>query len=88
MKMKEATVTLAMSPGFKNKYEVSIPGIGHQDFDGRKGDLIVHLNYKIPPDWVYDEVTGGLTYLKVEPIETFLPFLALPPDNVTSTERY
>ena len=128
MKMKEATVTLALSPGFKNKYEASIPGIGHQDFDGRKGDLIVHLNYKvpchilshhilphpihphsplpspsyqlplpcpphtslspihqIPPNWLYDEATGRLTYLKVEPIETFLPFLALP-DNATAPE--
>lgn len=65
MKMEEASLTLVLSPGWTDKNKVTATGAGHEDFDGRRGDVIVNLMYKIPPTWTFDEVTGRLTCTQV-----------------------
>ena len=65
MKMKEATLTLNLAPGWADKHKMTGTGLGHEDFDGRRGDVILNLLYKLPPTWTYDEATGRLTCTKV-----------------------
>ena len=72
MKMEESKIFISLLPGFKNGYTVTAQGQGHQDFDGRRGDITVTILYDISEGWVYDEPSGSLSTTKTENIDNFL----------------
>lgn len=87
LKLVPEQLILLLPIGFKNHRELIIENGGHEDFDGRRGPVIVRAAYALSPGWLRDDVTGDLIQQRVESLDRLMCLLSPLPSSSPSTEN-
>lgn len=69
--MVETDVLVSVPKGFKNGIKLSLENAGHEDIDGRRGDVTVTVQYMIPSDWIITEDRHEVFHNKVITLDSF-----------------
>ena len=70
--MVETDILVKVPKGFKNGIQLSLERAGHEDLDGRRGDVTVTVRYIVPFNWVLIEETHQILHNKVISLDFFL----------------
>lgn len=67
--MIETEIMIIVPKSFKNGIVLSLENSGHETVDGRKGTVLVNINYVIPFNWVLLEESYVILYNKLVSFE-------------------
>lgn len=67
-KMVPAEVSISLPRGVRDGSQVTYEGFGHEDKDGRVGNLVVEVHHIVPPGWTVDPKGGDLVVNVRQPL--------------------